>query len=689
VVPDVPRTEHESLLTDMRACFISDAALLASIAHQSHMLHDVLLESLGVTVSEPKRKFAQSTAQRQLGVLALELGKFCTRTGWADVEPIKGYLCELLRRLESADGEMAQTQDILRVLRRLRRVCHAVHQVLADTLVQTRPRVKALVTKIWDSMKVEVPLSLQPPPVRVKVVEVRLERERQRRMRAYPSGVARESVMLQYAVDTQLDTALMAALEDVTTARVMASNPMHGILLRIKSSAQYFEHWKETDTEIRAKLLNEPTISDARMQIFFLPSSPAAVGKKQESETIYGVKQALLLPDCRTHHALRALLADFWPARSHRRVQRYDCNAHVAFVNNMLCQGWSSEVASVHTVELREDHFIHGPVENEAIDIHCQHVSQALFQMHNTPAHIIAAVWFGATCKTVAELPAEPRETARLIVRALKEGHAILLQAYALVDPEGDVPRYIEVNKSFHLCHFVRHLQPSVHGERKVRCWPPRTTQVYDSIFISIAHAQSCLEVEGICGDPLHEHCARRWEERLGQLAHDALRGGQLLPGCQALLQRSFLEPLKELLDIVPGVGRLLRSSAARLQVTRDLCRTIQGLLYCTRTECNKDKCNQQAVKAMLQSYRVSVMDHLSSDGCCNFEPIRSCIQEAFYAIDTDLRQNSVLTQDALRVLEAIEDYMLCIELALASQVVSNDYALQAAVATEIVRLSV
>jgi hypothetical protein len=82
----------------------------------------------------------------------------------------------------------------------------------------------------------------------------------------------------------------------------------------------------------------------------------------------------------------------------------------------------------------------------------------------------------------------------------------------------------------------------------------------------------------------------------------------------------------------------------------------------------------------MFHAYRTPLLEFLASDTSCNFEPIRSTIQEAFYAVLIDLRQQSALNQEAGTVLEAVEDYMTCIEMAVASQVVANDAALRAAI---------
>lgn len=54
-------------------------------------------------------------------------------------------------------------------------------------------------------------------------------------------------------------------------------------------------------------------------------------------------------------------------------------------------------------------------------------------------------------------------------------------------------------------------------------------------------------------------------------------------------------------------------------------------------------------------------------------EPLRNTIQEGFYDIMTDLRQQGVLSREAQFVLETIDNYMRCAEISVACQVVAND----------------
>ena len=351
------------------------------------------------------------------------------------------------------------------------------------------------------------------------------------------------------------------------------------------------------------------------------------------------------------------------------RVQRYEFHAHVGFCSDLLFQSFSSDFNSIHAVELREDHFISGPVEQEAIVIHCQHIAQTLLRLHLKTKHIVAAIAMGHSLLRVEELPAVESALVGLLVRSVKDGHEIRLHAFALVHPPDGGARYVQVTNSFHLCHTT----PLANREPTVKRWPARTGQTFQSIFLSRAHAMSCLEAEA----PLLQR-VESWSNHLRKCAREALASGLLLDGCQALLQLSFMEGDFE--RLVPGVGRLLRSGATRLRRMTLGGRVIQGILRCAQTEPNQGKCNQTVLASMFHAYRTPLLEFLASDTSCNFEPIRSTIQEAFYAVLIDLRQQSALNQEAGTVLEAVEDYMTCIEMAVASQVVANDAALRAAI---------
>ena len=65
LLPDVPREERHDLLTDMRTCFASDAAVLAELAHQALVVSRVLATADGAAVPPPKRSFARRRTSRR------------------------------------------------------------------------------------------------------------------------------------------------------------------------------------------------------------------------------------------------------------------------------------------------------------------------------------------------------------------------------------------------------------------------------------------------------------------------------------------------------------------------------------------------------------------------------------------------------------------------------------------------
>ena len=75
------------------------------------------------------------------------------------------------------------------------------------------------------------------------------------------------------------------------------------------------------------------------------------------------------------------------------------------------------------------------------------------------------------------------------------------------------------------------------------------------------------------------------------------------------------------------------------------------------------------------------MLTYLASDGCINFEVVRCTVQGAFYEVFTRLREQGVLGEDARRALEAVDDYLRSIIVAIAEQVFDNAPALRAALA--------
>ena len=257
-----------------------------------------------------------------------------------------------------------------------------------DTMMSSQERINAAVTKVWENTpSVDVPISLQPPSVKVRVVVVETERERQKRTRTYPSSVAHESVLMQYAVDTELDKMLVSAFDDVVTQRILGGNPLTTILARAKAAAQRFELWKGSDDVFLSEMLSEPIALDLARQIYCCASGRKATKSKRGVGTaellwdkvalatgtnatnqktnisrlppasakdkgkVYGLKNCLMLLDLTQLHEMRCLLTDFIPSGA-MRVQRYDCAAHVAFCGDSLSIGQTGSISRVQTVQV-------------------------------------------------------------------------------------------------------------------------------------------------------------------------------------------------------------------------------------------------------------------------------------------------------------------------------------------------
>jgi len=718
----------------MRTCFDSDAAVLAELAHQALVLSRVLTAADGAAVPPPKRSFARTIAAKQCGYLFTAIRGFCTRASWADLEPVKPILLETLRSLlDEQTGEFrGETSTVSRGLRRLRRACYALHQGLADTLISTRPQIKVQVGRVWSSMPdIEVPVALQPPPMKVKVIDVNAERERARKTKTYPAKIAGEAVLMQYAVDTGLDRALSGALEDACTSKLLIGNPMNSVLLRIKASAQLFDLWREQDSIIVQGLLNENCrIYDLRTNIWCCKNvmgskGPAYISSQarwgglsgqaglQEEDSlpnvatvtasgprgedaIYGVKPALLLADNTQLYALRQSLGDLFPMKSTtitHETRRHECKVYTCYCGEMLLHGRFTSMDALHSIDLREDHFIRGPSSEEALAIHCQHVVQSFKKIHEKTLHLAAGLMLGSHMWSASDIIQNDRQAVVEAIRALKSGRTLVATIHALLKPtggggSGSTPRYVEIRKEFHLVHFAAGPASPAKANAQgvpppsVQAWPPRTTQMFDAIFLSPAHVQACVEAEVTTGDPLQGWRAKKYANLLTEHVRDSHRGGLLLPACRALLLRSFLIASADVtasaqdeaaaLYLLPSVGRLLLSSANRLHELGSLGKAIHGVLALSHSgEEQKVKVDNKALAAMFHAFRAPTAAAFASDAACNFECLRSTVQNGFYDVSLDLRQQGVLGEDAIKVLETVVDYVELVEASVAHQVVS------------------
>jgi len=152
------------------------------------------------------------------------------------------------------------------------------------------------------------------------------------------------------------------------------------------------------------------------------------------------------------------------------------------------------------------------------------------------------------------------------------------------------------------------------------------------------------------------------------QLATDVERGA-MVPACKALLQIEFMqEDQPSLIDVC----RILHSEAAQLSELSNLNRTLHGVLHCTCSEENRVKCDMGVVAKMFDLYRTELLRHLGSDTCCNFEALRYKIQSEFSALFSQIKAQGVLTADACVVLNAVDDSLACVLLAVSHQTVDS-----------------
>lgn len=253
------------------------------------------------------------------------------------------------------------------------------------------------------------------------------------------------------------------------------------------------------------------------------------------------------------------------------------------------------------------------------------------------------------------------------MVRAFSAGKSAQLRLYAFSrGPTDDETRYIAVTTDFHLCHFATDAAaPAV----SARCFPPTSSQLFDSVFLSRSHILARMQADGVSGDPLRSPVMANWDAELTSRASAAIDDGAVLPACRALLLRSFREERQPLLA---GVARLLDSQAARLEALSHLNGAIRGVLECTASEENRTKCDIGVVTRMFDSYRFQSTRMLGSDACCSFEALRYTVQSDFAALFSRIREQGVLTANDVDVLEAVDDSLRCVQISAAGHVAHN-----------------
>ena len=73
----------------------------------------------------------------------------------------------------------------------------------------------------------------------------------------------------------------------------------------------------------------------------------------------------------------------------------------------------------------------------------------------------------------------------------------------------------------------------------------------------------------------------------------------------------------------------------------------------------------------MFDQYRAQTLEYLTSDACANFEATRYTVQGAFYTVFSRLRVEGLLGGQALAVLTEVDDYLHCVQIAVAIEAVA------------------
>jgi len=224
--------------------------------------------------------------------------------------------------------------------------------------------------------------------------------------------------------------------------------------------------------------------------------------------------------------------------------------------------------------------------------------------------------------------------------------------------------RYVQVHKSFHLC-----FSPTNQSGASAGCWPQRSSDIFDSLFLSRKHMLDLMQAHNIDGDPMRSAQVTAWSIQLRKRMADAFERGSMYQASIAVLLREFMDAQQPSL---PGVVRLLQSEAARFNELSRLNQCLCGVLRCTGIEDHRVKCDIGLAAKMFDSYRVQVIRLLSSDACCNFEALRFTIQSDFAALFSHIRDQGVLTAYACAVLAAVDNALECVLLSVSSQIVQN-----------------
>ncbi|KAM7441542.1 hypothetical protein ABFA07_009426 [Porites harrisoni] len=445
---------------EQTACLVEAYRLLRSTAYQLHLVmqQNIVIQDL-ITFFSSRELGASDVVQAHFLAYRHSLKNFfsnCLREKSSDLLYHGQVLIKMLDSMtvinpylrgKTRTGTLPLTAEVSKALEVVNRYCETIFLGLLDDALFQCSCLKKYFPSVRNSNSFIVQQRFKHGAERLDIINqgnLVLDVVAQAKTIAAPSAITKETVLLQYFVDSKLDQVFHEFLVDlVTDEEFIPPNPYPRLTTHLTVAAIRMELFGEKRTKLLSKLVSGSVQSiDSQSFVSHIPGIEA-----------YGLVSAIATLDGKQYNYLRSKL--------HILVNKVNTRLTISGFKTIVDAALSGfgplygrMMPYLHEVELEEHYFIQGPrvARSEAIVHFAKLVYDHLMELSEKEGVLFLGIFLGGESlrRSLHDIVAPQRKKAFLtqIIATVTSKQLLYLRVYVTLDW-----RLVMVKKSF-LLHF-------------------------------------------------------------------------------------------------------------------------------------------------------------------------------------------------------------------------------------------
>jgi hypothetical protein len=482
------------------------------------------------------------------------------------------------------------------------------------------------------------------------VIDVMQETRRYKANNKFPSKVLREATIMQYLVDSRVDTTIEQMYQQLLS-EPLYPNPYPRVTIILQSAWARHEFWRRSDSDmlnelmsVKPTLISQDTLSGARSN-----TSGSSATSKDESigsnigtpytyvarggneSAVWGTLASVRICDPKNLCQLYACLPEL--------KNRTDISQHMRNNKEVICMGFAGRTALEFRIcehdealpsflECHEHYIITGTQARTAIRLFVEHVIKYSQWLHIDTPHLVTILSTGQidpnTGNTgtranfsVADLKKGSAAIRRELIRAANSNDGIFLHGLMRLDkPYSE--RFILMRKWF----FFHWRDPSTNNSLEKQSYlAPSALQ--QCIFFSSKEAstvigviQEKLPVEGDARDPMSPKSIGEYVGQLKRNVGRKMMAGDVLDAYHEMVPlvvvENRMDQLTDLTRMLTSTAELVRDATFENRVLQEL---VSGLSQEDSENSFKGKVSLDKIKEQVKAHRTRCKAILSKSG--------------------------------------------------------------------------